>query len=120
MWVNYNANPNNAHVGDCTVRAISEATGKTWERTFAELCVVSFDLKDMPEANRSWGEYLRRCGYKRKIIESNCTVQEFCAEHKNGTFVVAAEGHVICARNGDFIDTWDSSQEIALFYWEVI
>ena len=33
----YNANPLNNNVADCTIRAISVAEGKTWDKTYKEL-----------------------------------------------------------------------------------
>lgn len=119
MWVRHNANPISAHVGDCTVRAISTATGKTWERTFVEMCVIGFAMKDMPEANRVWGEYLRQCGYKRQTLIDECTVDEFCKEHQKGVYVIAVDGHVICAIDGNYLDTWDSGNETVVCFWEV-
>ena len=38
MYRHYNPNPTGARVGDCTVRAISKATGEDWARTFCGLC----------------------------------------------------------------------------------
>jgi hypothetical protein len=37
MYKYYNANPLGRHVNDCTVRAISLATEKSWDETFEEL-----------------------------------------------------------------------------------
>lgn len=34
MYVNYNMNPENKNVGDCTVRAISQVLNQTWEQTY--------------------------------------------------------------------------------------
>ena len=58
----YNPNPSGTNVGDCTVRAISKATGQDWETTYAALSAVGFILHDMPSANVVWGEYLKRLG----------------------------------------------------------
>jgi len=38
-FVFYNPNPLKKHVGDCVIRAISKATGQTWEKTYTELCL---------------------------------------------------------------------------------
>lgn len=62
----YNPNPDGKHVGDCTVRAISAATGKSWEEVYTGLAVEGFALHDMPSANRVWGSYLRRHGWHRQ------------------------------------------------------
>ena len=37
MYEFYNANPKGRHVNDCTVRAISLATGRSWDVTYREL-----------------------------------------------------------------------------------
>jgi hypothetical protein len=37
MFQYYNANPLGRHVNDCTVRAISLATEKSWDYTFEKL-----------------------------------------------------------------------------------
>lgn len=121
MYINYNANPTNAHVGDCTVRAISKATSQSWDKVYVGLAVVGFCMKDMEDANRVWGEYLRLNGWRRTTIPNDCqcyTVKDFCNEHPKGTFVLAMEGHVLCVQDGNYIDTWDSGEEIPLYYWE--
>ena len=35
MWREYNPNPARRRVGDCTVRAITKATGQDWETVYA-------------------------------------------------------------------------------------
>lgn len=52
MFVYYNANPKNNLVIDCTVRAISTVTGKSWEDTYIGLAVKGYEMKDMPNSNR--------------------------------------------------------------------
>ena len=37
----YNANPLNNNVADCTIRAISVAEGKTWDKTYKELSKIA-------------------------------------------------------------------------------
>ena len=60
MYSAYNPNPMGARVGDCTVRAISRATGEGWDTVYCGLCVEGLRLCDMPTANHVWGAYLRR------------------------------------------------------------
>lgn len=38
----FNPNPEGKQVGDCTVRAIAKATGKSWDETYvsAQVCVL--------------------------------------------------------------------------------
>ena len=64
MYSAYNPNPMGARVGDCTVRAISRATGESWDAVYCGLCVEGLRLCDMPTANHVWGAYLRRHGFR--------------------------------------------------------
>ena len=76
----------------------------------------------MPSANYVWGSYLRRCGWNRSAIPNSCpdcyTVADFAAEHPDGTYILAMATHVVCVENGDWLDTWDSGDEVPLYYWQ--
>lgn len=122
MWKEYNPNPNGARVGDCVIRAISKALNKSWVDTYLDLCLSGLKLSDMPNANHVWGSYLRKKGFIRSILPDTCpdcyTVKDFCKEHNHGTYILALNGHVICVSNGDYYDTWDSGDEIPMYYWK--
>lgn len=122
MYIKYNANPASKRVGDCTVRAISKALDQEWEKTFAELAFEGFLMCDMPSANHVWGSYLKRKGFRRKLIPDECsscyTVEDFCREYPGGIYILALEGHVIAVVDGDYYDSWDSGGEIPIYYWE--
>ncbi|MBQ7931912.1 MAG: hypothetical protein IJ334_12965, partial [Clostridia bacterium] len=80
-YESYNANPDGKRVGDCTVRAISAALGKSWEAVSAGLAVMSLVMHDMPSADHVWGQYLRTQGFRRYIVpcrDDPCTLEEFC------------------------------------------
>lgn len=120
-WKLYNPNPRASNVGDCTVRAISKALNQDWETTYAGLSFMGFSLSDMPSANRVWSEYLRRKGFKRYIIpnEYPCdyTVNDFAIDNPEGIYVLALDGHVVTVVDGYYWDSWDSGNEIPLYYW---
>lgn len=88
MYSAYNPNPMGALVGDCTVRAISRATGESWDAVYCGLCVEGLRLCDMPTANHVWGAYLRRHGFRRLALPDDCpdcyTVADFCRDHPQG------------------------------------
>lgn len=121
-WIKYNANPAGRQVGDCTVRAISKATGREWEKTYSGLAVQGLMLADMPSANHVWGAYLKHNGFKRHIIPDSCpdcyTVRDFCRDHPNGMYILALDGHVVAVQDGHYYDTWDSGNEIPIYYWQ--
>jgi hypothetical protein len=117
-----NLNPEQKRVGDCTVRAIAAATDQEWEAVYAALVLAGFELHDMPSANYVWGHYLRRCGWNRSAIPNSCpdcyTVAQFAKDHPDGTYILAMATHVVCVQNGDWLDTWDSGDEVPLYYWQ--
>ena len=114
----FNPNPDGIRVGDCTVRAICKATGKPWNEVYLGLCVHGFYLHDMPSANRVWGAYLKAQGFRRRPINEDITVVDFCRDHPEGTFLLCSDGHIVCVEDGCYYDTWDSGQEMPLYYWE--
>ena len=122
MYREYNPNPRKARVGDCAIRAICKVTGMCWEGVYTGLYLVGFELCDMPSANHVWGAYLRRLGFRRHMLPDTCpdcyTVADFCAEHPRGNYVLAISGHVVAVVDGDYYDTWDSGNEIPVYYWE--
>jgi hypothetical protein len=121
MWKPYNPNPARRWVGDCTIRAIAKATGKTWDEVYTGVSLDGYLLSDMMSANHVWGAYLRRNGWKRKLVDEACpdcyTVADFASEHANGTYILALDGHVVTIKDGDWYDTWDSGNEIPIYYW---
>lgn len=120
-YVYYNPNPLNRHTGDCSVRAISKAMDCSWESAYISLCAEGMDLRDMPSANYVWGQYLLKNGFSQHFVPFVCpsciTVSEFAEEHPEGVYVVATNNHVVCIEDGDLFDSWDSSDEVVLYYF---
>lgn len=121
MYNPYNPNPTAARVGDCTIRAICGVTGRDWIDVYLALAVQGLIMGDMPNANSVWGAYLRSLGFKRHVIPDTCpdcyTVSDFADDHKNGRYVLALNGHVVCVKDGDYYDSWDSGNERPVYYW---
>lgn len=121
-FVFYNPNPQKNLVGDCVIRAISKLTNKPWEDVYIDVCLQGFMMHDMPSSNNVWGTYLHSIGYSRHIIPDTCpdcyTVADFANEHQEGTYLLAIGTHVVVVQNGNYFDTWDSGQEMPIFYWK--
>lgn len=115
----YNPNPHRNRVGDCTARAICKATGKTWDEVYLALCAYGFSDKDYPSANSIWGKYLWDLGFRQYLIDEywNYTVEDFCRDHPEGTYILAIGDHVVCVEDGFYYDSWDSGQEVPVSYW---
>lgn len=121
-WKYWNPNPTEKHVGDCTIRAITRATGMSWDEAYANLAIYGLLQKNMPSANSTWGAYLRSKGFKRKAIPDDkpddYTVEDFCRDHPKGMYIVATEGHVLTVFDGNYYDSWNSGAELPIFYYE--
>lgn len=122
MWIKYNPNPKGKQVGDCTVRAITKATDEEWENAYSGIAVEGLLLADMPSANHVWGSYLKNKGFRRHIIPDDLpndySVKDFCKDNPKGKFVLALHGHVIAVQDGDYYDTWDSGDEVPIYYFK--
>jgi hypothetical protein len=121
MYMHYNPNPCGRMVGDCSVRAISAALGLDWEEAFDILSEFARNMCDMPSSDQVWGAVLRANGFYRQALPSHCpdcyTVEDFCEDYPQGIFVLSFGGHVATVIDGDLWDSWDSSQEIPVYYW---
>ena len=126
-WIQYNLNPLQKQTGDCVVRAISFATGKTWDETYWDLAEKGFERAEMPSWNSTWWDLLKEYGFRRYVIPDSCpscyTVEDFCREYPVGKYVLfipySSEqgGHVVAIEDGNDFDTWDSTREIPLVFW---
>ena len=121
MYKEKNLNPSGKRTVDCVVRAIAYATGSTWERTYLELTMEGYEKHDMPSSNAVWDSYLRKKGFERHLIPNTCpmcyTVKDFCKDHPNGMYVLATGTHVLAVEQGDYYDTWDSGDEVPIYYY---
>lgn len=116
MYVHYNANPCGINTGDCVIRAISVATGQTWQRVYAGLCVQGFKDCGFGNFNSVWAEYLIDHGYSMHQI-SGKTVAEFASDNPNGTYILGTGTHAVAVVNGDWVDSWDSGGEKPIYYF---
>ena len=122
MYSYYNPNPiKNKRVGDCVIRAISKATGKSWEETYVELCLLGYIMGDLPSSNKVWDNYLNTQGFTRHIISAECldfyTINDFCEEYPQGIYIIGTGTHAVCVIDGIIYDTWQSGDETPIYYY---
>lgn len=117
----FNPNPKQKLVGDCVIRAIAKATGRDWEDVYLDVMQKGFEMKDMPSSNAVWGAYLYEIGFRRNIIPNTCpdcyTIKDFCHDYHMGIYILATGTHVVAVIDGTYYDTWDSGEEIPIYYF---
>ena len=115
-------NPQGKSVGDCTVRAIAIATGSAWVDTYLDLCLTGMLMSDMPSSNSVTASYLKKNGFRRRTIPDECpdyyTISDFCKDHPKGTYIIGTGSHLTTVIDGDLWDSWDSSNECPVYYFE--
>lgn len=117
MFKYYNANPRNRNVNDCTVRAISLATGRSWDEAYEELSKFAQAQAIMMDDILYIDEYLIRrfrkiCGCKDNF---QITIREFVSQYPYGVYLVTMAGHITCVIDGVIYDTFDPSDR---FVWD--
>lgn len=121
MWKKFNNNPVQRNVGDCAVRAVSVALDVPWEEAYTMMAANGFQMADMPSSNATWGAVLRQHGFYRAIIPNECpdcfTAEDFANDHPDGVYVLGFGNHVATVVDGVIYDSWDSRNEIPIYYW---
>jgi len=121
-WIRYNPNPAKKETVDCVVRAVAVAEGMTWDEAYKALTDQAFKEKDMPALNPVWANYLESIGYQVYGIPNTCprcyTVAQFAYDHPYGTYVLGTGSHAIAVIDGNYIDTWNSGNEIPMYFFK--
>ena len=121
-WIPYNPNPQNKITGDCVVRAISIAEGISWDEAFKRLTDKAYTEKSMPSINPTWADYLEDHGYILFGLPNTCprcyTVRQFTRDYPFGTYVLGTGEHAVAVIDGNYIDTWDSGNEVPMYFFK--
>ena len=121
MWRYFQPNPSKKSVGDCAVRAITKALGTTWNYAFDILTEQARSVYDLPSSDAVWSAVLKHNGFSKAVIPNSCpdcmTAEQFLEDHPYGIYVLAFGGHVATAIDGVLYDSWDSSQEVPVYYF---
>lgn len=115
--------PNDHVCGDCGIRAVAKAIGCTWEDSLTTLYNTAIKMKEAPGSCDNITETLKPYGFKWVAIkpktgEKRPTVSDFAKSHEKGVYICRVSGHVVCARNGNYFDIWDSGEKSLYGYWE--
>ena len=121
MYIYANPNPCRQEEPDCVVRAIAIATDQDWDEVHWDLCVLSHIRCTMPSVNWLWGLYLKQHGFDRFRLPESCpeciTVREFARRYPEGTYVIGTGSHAIAVVSGNWLDMWDSGDEVPTYFY---
>jgi hypothetical protein len=121
-YIYFNPNPEHKSVGDCVIRSICKIINTNWEEVFDLICDKARSMHDMPSSNAVWSSVLKDLGFKRYSIPNSCpdcyTIQDFCLDHPHGSYILATGTHAVAVYNGNYYDSWDSGNEIPIYYFK--
>lgn len=119
-FIQFNANPKDRNVGDCVIRALSKATGKSWEEVYDDLYVIGRKKKRMMNDPHTYKEFLKNNNFTIQPAERDFNgkvllVEEFADQiskfQKDRIFIIHTRKHLTVVINGDIYDTWNTSKQ---------
>ena len=115
-WHEYNPNPKKKNVGDCSLRAYCAAFGWTWEEAFEKSSEIAKDEAIMMDTHKTCEKVMEGEGYIldeefKKSKRKDLTVNEFALTHPYGTYFLNTHGHLLCVKDGEYWDSWDSGKK---------
>lgn len=117
-----NMNPKGIETGDCVVRALSYATGYSWDKVYIALCNIGYKEKAMPNSKVVYEKFLESTGFVRQKLsikkgDTRPTVYEFTKAHKKGLYILSVANHLTVCDDGVYYDTWDCGNCCIYTYW---
>ena len=117
MYKYYNANAIGKLDEDCTIRAISCATGKSWDYVYEHLSDLAQEKGTMLDNAQFIRDYLDR-RYKRISVYDE-TIGEISNIYDNNILLITTKGHITCSKYGIIYDTWNCENKPAECVWIV-
>ena len=121
-YVQFKNNPRGRNVGDCVIRAVSKVLDISWETAYIDMVMEGYSMGDMPSSNSVLNSYLHTKGFRRYVIPNECpdcySIKQFSIDNPYGTYIVCTGTHTVAVIDGDYFDSWNSGDEVPLFYWK--
>ena len=117
-WHEFNPNPKDRNIGDCTLRSYCAAFGISWEKAFDIASKVAKENASMIQymADKILTEEFNCVvdeKYNKKSVKGKdrITVNEFAMTHPYGKFILHVPKHQVTVINGEYWDSWDSGDK---------
>lgn len=113
--------PNDHVCGDCVIRAMTKAIGKSWKECLTILFEYAISMYEPVGSVENITEALMPYGFLWKPVntgkgEKRPTVSEFAKQYK-GKAILRVAGHVVAVQDGKYFDIWDSGDRSIYGYW---
>jgi len=117
-WKEFNPNPKERNIGDCTLRSYCAAFGISWDKAFDIASKVAKENSSMIQyvADKVLVEEFNCVvdeKYNKKTVKSKdrIKVNEFALSHPYGTYILHVPKHQVTVINGEYWDSWDSGDK---------
>lgn len=115
MYEYYNSNALGKFEDDCTIRAISCATNKSWDYVYDYMSDLAQFEGTMMDDRDFILSYLDS-KYERLPVK-NETVGEVANKYNDDIILITMLGHITCSKYGIIYDTFDCTNRKAEFCW---
>lgn len=116
MYKYFNAEPDDQHLSDCVIRAMSLALAVP----YYEIVRILFNNGIINECEEvcldCYSNILEKLGFVKNKVD-NRTIGEIATENADKILLIRMNGHLTCSIDGCIYDIWDCSNEIADRYW---
>ena len=117
-WKEYNPNPKERNIGDCTLRSYCAAFNISWDKAFDIASRVAKENSSMIQyvADKVLTEEFNCVvdeKYNKKTVKGKdrITVNEFAMSHPYGTYILHVRQHQVTVIDGVYWDSWDSGDK---------
>lgn len=117
MYKFYNNNALGLFKNDCSIRAISTATGNSWDDTYEHLSNIAQLQGTMMDDKYFIRQYLDE-RYER-IKDIPYTVGEVAGTYPDNILIISMNGHLTCSKFGMILDSFDCRNRVAEYCWKV-
>ena len=117
--------PKGKIVRDCVKRALTFATGLTYQEVSLMLNRLKKETKCKKfNEDKNWKEYIKRLGYEKMSFpaKQGCnrmTGETFCEYYPHGTYILRMAHHLTICKDGVIYDTWNCSEKCVYNAWKV-
>ena len=117
MYKFHNNNALGLFENDCTIRAISTATGNTWDDTYKHLSNIARLQGTMMDDKDFIRDYLDS-RYKR-LDNIPLYVGEVAGAYPDNILLITSNSHICCSIYGCIYDSFDPRDNLAEYCWIV-